>query len=44
MPAERLDPHRQRSLRHGVTASVPGTLSALTVTGGIAVPWPPAAG
>ncbi|WP_328649404.1 FHA domain-containing protein [Amycolatopsis sp. NBC_00348] len=42
MPAERLDPHRQRSLRHGVTASVPGTLSALTVTGGIAVP--PAAG
>ncbi|MFI9389022.1 FHA domain-containing protein [Kutzneria sp. NPDC052558] len=37
----RLNPQHQRSLRHGVTGAVPGTLSALTVTGGVAVPPSP---
>jgi hypothetical protein len=37
----RLDPHRQHSLRHGVADAAPGTLSALTVTGGVAVPPSP---
>ncbi|GAB2968956.1 FHA domain-containing protein [Saccharothrix stipae] len=41
MPIGQLDPHRQRSLRLGLAETPPGTLSALTVTGGVtAAPTP----
>ncbi|QWF80944.1 FHA domain-containing protein [Amycolatopsis sp. CA-230715] len=41
MTTGRIDPHHQRSLRDGVADVAPGTLSALTVTGGVAVPPAP---